>query len=199
MVNMNLLQYNVYNVKYSFELRHANITTPTNQPTSTQRTNMAELSVETTDSRLSVDSSRFYASLGMTNMDEFMDKAAERGRQAVLEKTGEYASDRRKLGEIDTGVTPAALYEQKFFSDMKTTLTLARTGPIKIYFSKPDIDISYRSGSVSHNWDVGFAARRYTPSDFTGSIEQYPRIEFSYTGDPLLFPNGTGRHIDRRV
>lgn len=199
MVTMNLLKYTAYNSHLSYKMQGANITTPTKQATHEAHTETAKLDISSNDTVLTINSDNYYASLGMVNMTEFMRQAAQRGKQAVMEKTGEYASDRRKLGEIHTGVTPAQIYTQKLFSSMKTTLVVERTAPIDIEFSKPDVEIHYTPARISCNWNVDRAIRQYTASQFKAQVDQSPRIDFQYTGVPLKTPHSANTPVNEFI
>lgn len=200
MVTMNLLQYTAYNSRLSYSLKHGNITTPINQPKVKTDTEFAKLDCTSVDTELTMNSDNFFASLGMVNMTEFMKQAAQRGKQAVMEKTGEYASDRRKLGEIHTGVTPAKIYTQKRFAEMQPATVVAKqTAPIDIHFSKPDMKIHYTPARVSHDWNTERAKRKYTASQFSGQVDQRPRIDFRYTGAPLFTPHSSNTPVNQFI
>ena len=200
MVTMNLLQYTVYNSHLSYTLKHGNITTPINQPTSKAHTEMAKLETTANDTELTMNSDNFFASLGMVNMTEFMKQAAQRGKQAVMEKTGEYASDRRRIGDITTGITPAKLYTQKRFAEMQPKTVVAKqTAPIDIHFSKPEIESHYTPAQVSHDWNVERAKRQYTASQFSGRVDQWPRIDLQYTGVPLKTPHSANTPVNEFI
>ena len=200
MVTMNLLQYPAYNSHLSYTLKHGNITTPVKQPKVKTDTEMAKLETKAQDTELTMNSDNFFASLGMVDMTEFMRQAAQRGKQAVMEKTGEYASDRRKLGKINTGITPAKLYTQKLFSKLQPAMVEAKqTAPIDVSFSKPEIQSHYTPARVSLEWDVERAKRQYTASQFSGSVDQWPRIDFKYTGVPLKTPHSANAPVNQFI
>ena len=200
MVTMNLLQYTVYNSHLSYTLKHGNITTPINQPKVKTDTEMAKLDTESVDTELTMNSDNFFASLGMVNMTEFMRQAAQRGKQAVMEKTGEYASDRRKLGKITTGITPAKLYTQKRFAEFQPKTVVAKqTAPIDVHFSKPEIEGHYTPARVSQDWSVERAKRQYTASQFSGRVDQWPRIDLQYTGVPLKTPHSANTPVNQFI
>lgn len=190
MVTMDLMRYSIYNSHLSFKLKHANITTPINQAYDDPQTKPLSHEIKLEHPELTVNSDDFFASLGMMNMDEFIRQAAQRGKQAVMEKTGEYASDRRQLGDIHIGVTPVQIYNQKLSSERSRIgrLEVARTGSVHTSFTAPSTEISFSPQHTTHNWHTDRAIRKYTASDFTGQVDRRPRVDIKYIGPQIKTP-----------
>lgn len=190
MVTMDLMRYTINDSHLYYNLRHGNITTPINQPKNEAHTQNPKLETKTTYPALTMNSDNYFASMGLLDMGSFMRQAAERGRQAALEKTGEYASDRRQYGRISEGVTPAKIYKQKKRAEWNPgTLVLKQTAPVDIHFSEGAVEIHYTPGRTIHDWDVDRAVRSYTASQFNGRVDRVANVELEYIGQPLKTPH----------
>lgn len=197
MVTMDLMRYTINNSHLSYNLRHGNITTPINQAKNEAHTEGPKLEIKTADSVLTMDSGRFFASMGLLNMSDFMRQAAERGRQAALEKTGEYASDRRQYGKISDGVTPAKIYMQKKLNEWNGgTLTVKQTAPVDIHFSKASINMRFTPQRTVHDWETDRAIRKYTAARFDGQVDRTADVDFEYIGAPLKTPHSANPPVN---
>ncbi|WMJ82885.1 DUF6470 family protein [Oscillospiraceae bacterium LTW-04] len=195
----NLLRYNINDIQYKYHIKNATISAQHNFPTHDAHVNQGKLSQHTEQPQLRQDSSAFFASIGLHKMSDLMDKAAEKGRQAVLEATANYGKIADQMAEIDKGVTPAQIYHQKLLEQTKTSLVVKPAAQIRFSYTPGEVSTQYTPPSVSIDWNVDRAIRRYAPADFDMDIYQMPTINFLYQGDFQYVPESTTPGFNRLV
>lgn len=188
----NLLLYDITSAKCQIQSENATISAGQNLPTQNTHFSGGHLALHTEQPQLRQDSTNFFASIGLRNMNDLMDLAAENGRQAALNATASYAKMGRQMGQIDKGVTIAQVYKQKFLQKSDTSLVVKNTEPIRFFYSPGEVSTQFTPTTVDINWDVGRAARRYSPAYFSFDVLQNASIEFTYLGGYQYFPESSG-------
>lgn len=187
----NLLQYNVQNIQYRITAQDASVSAPTNMPTHTLEAENSQMQLHCTRPQIRENHDRFFSSVGMKTISQFFDEAAERGRQALLQRIGEYARNREYLGRISDGVKIADLYRQKFssqYAEAGGTLQVSQTEKVDISYEMGECEINFVPTSQRFIWDVQRARGEYTPPDCGLEIQSAPDISFRYTGGWQLVP-----------
>ena len=195
----NLLQYDIQNIQYEHQVANATLSAGQNQAKYTAQTQPGQLSISTQPSQLQQDSTDFFASIGLRSSSDLMRFAAQKGKQAVMEATGNYASMGRKMGQIEKGVTIAELYRQKFLQQSDTTLTVEKAAPVDLSYTPASVEMQFTPASVSIDWNVERAMREYTPPDFDLKISQHPTIAFSYLGGFQYVPPSSAPGFSARA
>lgn len=195
----NLLRYNINNIRFECHTTHTAISAQQNFPTHDTHFRSSELSIHTEHTQIRQDSTAFFASIGLHKFSDLMDNAAERGRQAVLEATANYGKIADQMAEIDKGVTPAQVYHQKLLQQTKTSLVVKSTAPIDISFTPARVSMRYTPASVTMDWNVERALRRYSPADFRAEILQKPSVDFIYLGGFQYVPKSATPGFNRLV
>lgn len=195
----NLLRYGIKDIRYEQRVKNATISAQQNFAKQDAQYTPSELSIHTEHPQIRQDSSAFFASIGMPTFSELLDNAAEKGRQAVLEATANYGIIADQMAEIDKGVTPAQIYHQKFSHPEQPSLVVTSTEPIEISYTPGDVSMQYIPSSVTTNWNVDRAIRRYTPADFGLEVLQDPSIDFKYLGGFQYVPKSATPGYSRLV
>lgn len=196
---LNLLSYNIKNIQYKYRITNATISAEQNLPTHDAHFTPPELSIHTEQPKIRQDSTAFFASIGLHKMGDLMDSAAERGRQAVLEAMANYSKVASQMAQIEKGVTPAQIYHQKLLEQTKTSLVVKPTEQISFSYTPGRVSTQYTPSSVTLDWNVDRAVRRYTPADFGVDINQAPTIDFIYQGGFQYVPESATPGFDRLV
>lgn len=184
----NLLLYNINGIQYEYRTTNATISAQQNLPTHEAHLSQGKLSIHTEQPQIRQDSSAFFASIGLYRLSDLLDNAAEKGRQAVLEATANYGKIADQMAEIDKGVTPAQIYHQKLLEQTKTSLVVKSAAPINISYKPGEVNMQYTPSSITMDWNVDRAARRYAPAGFYMNIYRAPTIDFLYQGDFQYVP-----------
>lgn len=195
----NLLKYNIANTKYKYNITPATLSAETKFPTHTMQTTRGQLSISCQRPQIRTDSTDFFSSIGNKTIFQYTKEAAQKGKQAAIEATAEYAKDGAQLNNIDEGVTISQICRQKFMRQMDTTLVVKGTQPINISYTEASTKMAYTPASVAFNWNVDRAIRKYTPPDFGLNILQDPSVTFEYQGPPLLVPPSAAEHFSLLV
>lgn len=195
----NLLRYDIRNIRYEYRVKNAAISAQQNFAKQDAQYTPSELSIHTEHSQIRQDSSAFFASIGLPTLSELLDNAAEKGRQAALEATANYGIIADQMAEIDKGITPAQIYHQKFSQPEQTSLVVTSAEPIEISYTPGGVSMEYIPASITTNWDVDRAIRRYSPADFDLGVLQDASIDFKYLGGFQYVPKSATPGYSRLV
>ena len=195
----NLLEYNIQNIKYEYQTTDATLTADQNQAQHTVQTHPGHLSMQSEQPQMRQDSTAFYASIGLRNMSDLMWHAAQKGKQAVLEATANYARMGRQMGRIETGVSISEVYRQKFLQQSDTTLVVEPSASVDFSYVPGSVQTHYTPSSVSINWNVERAIRHYTPPSFSLKVTRHPTVSFQYRGGYRYVPQSATPGFEARA
>ena len=200
MVNVcNLLEYNIQNIKYEYQTSDATLTTAQNQAQHSVQTHPGQLSMQSAQPQMRHDSTAFYASIGLRNISDVIWHAAQKGKQAVIEATANYARMGRQMGQIETGVTISEIYRQKLLQQSDTTLVVEQSAPVAFSYTPGSVQTQYTPSSVNINWNVERAMRNYTPPSFSLKVTRYPTVTFHYRGGYRYVPQSATPGFEARA
>ncbi len=120
-----------------------------------------------------------------TAADEISD-AAQRGRQAAYEATGQYAVEGNQMAK---GVDVTQIVADRLFNQQPTTtqVFLPSVGPV-ITWKPNEISMKYDPGDINFDWQMMRNTMDYVPGKFTMNILQYPKVTIEYLGKPTYVP-----------
>ncbi len=138
--------------------------------------------------RLNLDTFEARNSITPTAMRS-IEQAAQKGREQVYETTGTYARHGKLLLQAKIGeqlITQFAMESQQVNTDVAMTF-LPSTGP-DISWEPADLSIDFAPAQLAFDPQVQEPAARYVPGELSVNVEQYPKVEIEYMGDPIYVP-----------
>lgn len=200
MVNVsNLLLYDTNNIKYQYHIKNATLSAKQNLPVHNIHLKPGKLSIHTEQAQIRQDSSNFFASIGLHKMSDLMRNAAQKGRQAALNAIAEYAKTGNQMADIDKGVSIAEILRQKHLQQTKTSLVVKSSKPVNISYTPGKVSTTFKPSSISIDWKVSRAMRRYSPADFNLETLQHPTIDFTYQGGFQYVPESARQNFNTSV
>lgn len=193
----NLLRYDIRDIQYQYRMQNAALSAQQNLATQDVHATDPKLSLETKHPQIRQDSTDFFASIGLFGVGELMADAAERGRQAALEATGNYNEIGRQMGRIEKDVTPVQVYRQRQFAQPRPSLVVKSAEPIHLSCTPGEVRMQFTPAEVRIDWNTERALRRYTPSQFDFEVLQPPAIDITYLGGFQYIPQSAAPGFDR--
>lgn len=152
------------------------------------QTKPAALDIKTQDVQIRIDTTEMRSSLGLESAPTKIKKAADKGYQAALKATAEYARRGDRLAKLNTGVTIPQLEKEKMLQQPTSETVFLPTHGTRISWIPNGIDVNYKPGECNIDWKLHQNVMDYVPGKFQMDILQYPKIEIEYLGEPNYVP-----------
>ncbi len=183
-----LLEITTTQARYEYEVARAKLEMSSEKPAVTRTTTRASINMRTQAGRLEMNTVRRRSDMGFKNVVDRANYEADRGRQAAMEATGNYASFGNQIANIAHGGNiPDALWSQTM-QHSQGDLVLVPVSPIDIQYIPASLVADFTPGEMQSNWDVGRARLDFVPGSFKMNISQYASIDIKYTGGPNYAP-----------
>ena len=148
-----------------------------------------EFSITAEPLKIQIDNSRMNSSIGLKRSDELIRENAQEGIQIAYQGVARIAREADLLGSKKA--TPASLAkESERAARTIETVTgwLPENGP-DISWDGGTLNINYTADKLNMDWDVNRHPEfKFTPGSVEFIINQLPKVEIEYTGDPIYFP-----------
>lgn len=152
--------------------------------------NQGHLEMKSENTKVNIDTYRSRDSMGFKTARGIHQEMALIGEQAVSEATAQYSRVGTQMMQIQDGVTMADIVKNQMLSQASVTTGikfLPSVGP-DISWEPATLSQSYTPASVSFDPQVQEPAGTYVPGELSINVEQYPKVEIEYTGDPIYVP-----------
>ncbi len=139
--------------------------------------------------KVQIDNSAARESLGYghKNIDTFAKDEADKGMRIAYEATATIVNEGNALA--DRTATPSSLAAQKASKTLETVMDfLPKEGP-DISWTGNTLSINYTADTLNMDWDVSpRPAMEFVPGSIEFVVNQLPKVEIEYTGEPIYFP-----------
>ncbi|MDF2567469.1 MAG: hypothetical protein K0R90_925 [Oscillospiraceae bacterium] len=123
----------------------------------------------------------------MKSTMSLMKEHAAEGIRAAQEATAKNVEKGNAMGDV-LHTSIADIAASNFISTIETGLVfIPQEGP-EVSFSDPSVEIEYTPDNLEFNWEISSPEFNYVPYDINVSVEQYPRVDIEYVGEPNYFP-----------
>ena len=184
---MQLLKITTVPVKLKFNVEMAKLEVNQESSEFKQKTTNARIRMNREDIKLYIDSYPARKSMGLLKFKDFAKKAAQKGKEAIVQAMSQYAELGNKLAQAHKGVTVAqAAYE----SPIKVPSADAAYQPDRsnTILERAQLETDYEPAHLEMNWTLAKAQLNYVPGKFEVEIEQYPDVQIEYLGSPSYVP-----------
>ena len=187
---MNVLKITTTPIKLSMTSQRARLESQIPDPEVGIIQNPGKLNMRSENIKVNIDTFEARDSRGMRSARTLMRDAAQAGKQAASDAAAVYAQTGNQMMQIQKGVTipdiikNQMLAQSKFNTELKF---LPAKGP-DISWEPNQLDIDYTPASVEFDPQVMPQSAVYVPGELAINVEQYPKVEIEYVGDPLYVP-----------
>lgn len=139
--------------------------------------------------KINIDNTAARESLGYghKNIDTFAKDEAQKGMKVAYQAVANIVNEGNALCNFEA--TPASIATAKATRTMETIMDfLPKTGP-DISWSGNTLSINYQVPELNMDWNTTPEAKlEFVPGTVEFIVNQRPRLEIEYVGEPIYFP-----------
>ncbi|MBP1546868.1 MAG: hypothetical protein J6A37_09725 [Oscillospiraceae bacterium] len=139
--------------------------------------------------KVNIDNTAARESLGYghKNIDTFARDEAQKGIKVAYQAIANIVNEGNALGNFEA--TPASIAASKMNRTMETIMEfLPKEGP-DISWSGNTLSINYQASQLSMDWNTNTEAKlEFVPGTVEFIVNQRPKVEIEYVGEPIYFP-----------
>lgn len=119
-----------------------------------------------------------------------MSDAAQAGLKAAADATAQYSRVGNQMMQIQDGVTVADIMKNQMLAQTNVTTGIGFIPSVgaDISWTPADLAIDFAPASVNFEPKVQKTESVYVPGELNVNVEQYPRVEIEYIGEPMYVP-----------
>ena len=188
---MNVLKITTTPIKLSMSSQKARLESHLPEP---------ELNMKSENIKVNIDTSAARDSLGFKTARSLNRDAAVFGKQAAADATGRYAQMGNQMMQIQKGVTIPEIVQNQMMAQTKVTTGfefLPAVGP-DISWDPGSLAIDYTPSRIEFDPQPDMQEAVYVPGELNINVEQYPKVEIEYVGEPMYVPPSASPEYEER-
>ena len=148
----------------------------------------SELSIQSRNIEVRLDSTRMRASLNLRNPGEFARYYGSQGLQTAFENIGDRVQFGNQSSQIQDGVSIGQVVQQKMLEQPTTYTTFIPSAGIDISWQPQQLNLDYQPTQLEFDWQTMKNSMEYVPGKYQMDILQYPKVQIEYLGTPTYGP-----------
>lgn len=186
---MNVLKISTTPIKLSMMSQRARMESEIPDPEVGIINHSGTLQIKSENIKVNIDTFQSRQSMGFRTAKGLMKDAAQQGVQAAQDATAQYAKIGNQMAQIQNGATIADIMKQYTIPSpvMSGIKFIPTVGP-DISWDPNKLSMEYSPASVEFQPQVEKKSGHYVPGNLEINVEQYPKVEIEYMGDPLYVP-----------
>ena len=148
----------------------------------------SELSIQSRNIEVRLDSTRMRASLNLRNPGEFARYYGSQGMQTAYENIGDRVQFGNQISQIQDGVSISQVVQQKMLEQPTTYTTFIPSAGIDISWQPQQLNLDYQPTQLEFDWQTMTNSMEYVPGKYQMDILQYPKVQIEYLGTPTYVP-----------
>lgn len=148
----------------------------------------AQLELHATRIQVRLDTTEMRHSMNLRSVPTMIKDEAQKGYQASLDAIAELSSFGTQVGQIQNGVSIVQVLAQRIQQQPDViTAFIPNVGP-SISWDPGQLTVDYHPGELQTEWELSKNVLSYIPGGYEMIIEQYPKVQVEYLGQPNYFP-----------
>ena len=148
----------------------------------------SELSIQSRNIEVRLDSTRMRASLNLRTPGEFARYYGSQGMQTAYENIGDRVQFGNQISQIQDGVSISQVVQQKMLEQPTTYTTFIPSAGIDISWQPQQLNLDYQPTQLEFDWQTMKNSMEYVPGKYQMDILQYPKVQIEYLGTPTYVP-----------
>lgn len=186
---MQLLKITSTPMKYELEVENAKLEYQQDVTPSCDITvSPSQLEMHSKEAQVRIDTYEARKSLGLTNIEDTIQQYAAKGKEHISKQIDEYVETGKAMGDIQDGVEIGDIVRQKMLQQPELYTTFLPSAEAQISVDPGQLDINYKPGDVSLDWQVKDNSYTYKPGSVRMRITEYAHIDIEYLGGPMYVP-----------
>lgn len=187
---MNVLKIITTPIKLSMTSQRARLESRMPDPEVGIIQNPGRLNMKSENIKVDIDTSRSRGSMGFRTARGIMRDGAQAGLKAAADATAQYSRVGNQMMQIQDGITVADIMKNQMMAQTNITTGIAfipSVGP-DISWKPADLSIDYTPAQVEFKPQVQEPPAAYVPGELRVDVEQYPKVDIEYMGEPMYVP-----------
>lgn len=148
----------------------------------------SQLSIQSRNIEVRLDSTRMRASLNLRTPDEFARYYGNQGMQTAYENIGDRVQFGNQISQIQDGISISQVVQQKMLEQPTTYTTFIPSAGIDISWQPQELNLDYQPTHLEFDWQTMKNSMEYVPGKYQMDILQYPKVQIEYLGTPTYVP-----------
>ncbi|MGN1090579.1 MAG: DUF6470 family protein [Huintestinicola sp.] len=182
---------NISSVPINIEVNitKAELKQSTEAPTVQINKNPGGMQIKADPIKVQIDNTAVRESLGYghKNIDTFAKDEANKGISVAYQAIATIVNEGDSLSRMET--TPPEIAASKAARTLDTVMDFLPKGSPDISWTGNTLSINYQADQLDMDWDVQPKANlEFVPGSIEFIVNQLPKVEIEYTGEPIYFP-----------
>ncbi len=187
---MNVLKITTTPIKLSMTSQRARLEAQLPTPQMDIEQTPGSLQMRSQNIKVNIDTYNARQSLGHRTNKDFFAYEAAKGRTAADEATARYVQVGNQMAQIQNGANIPDIIYMQMISRMqpKSGLEAVPLPAPDISWKPGQLDMDYSPSKLEFEAQLKETQTSYIPGELSINVEQYPKVEIEYTGDPRYVP-----------
>lgn len=187
---MNVLKITTTPIKLSMTSQRARLEAQLPTPQMDIEQTPGSLQMRSQNIKVNIDTYNARQSLGHRTNKDFFAYEAAKGRTAADEATARYVQVGNQMAQIQNGANIPDIIYMQMISRMqpKSGLEAVPLPAPDISWTPGQLDMDYSPSKLEFEAQLKETQTSYIPGELSINVEQYPKVEIEYTGDPRYVP-----------
>ena len=187
---MNVLKITTTPIRLSMTSQRARLDSEIPDPEIGIIQNPGRLNMKSENIKVNIDTSRSRDSMGFKTARGLMSDAAQAGLKAAADATAQYSRVGNQMMQIQDGVTVADIMKNQMLAQTNVTTGIGFIPSVgaDISWTPADLASDFAPASVNFEPKVQKTESVYVPGELNVNVEQYPRVDIEYIGEPMYVP-----------
>lgn len=198
---MNVLKITSTPIKLSMSSQRARLETQLPTPQVDMEKAPGNLQMHSQNIKVNIDTYESRQTLGRRTSKDFLAYQAAKGQSAASDATARYVQVGNQMSQIQNGASIPDIIYMQMISKMqpKSDLEAVPLPAPDISWTPGKLDIDYSPSKLEFQTDLKGAQMSYVPGELSINVEQYPKVDIEYQGDPRYVPPSAAPGYEREA
>lgn len=187
---MNVLKITTTPIKLSMTSQRARLEAQLPTPEVNMERAPGNLQMQSQNIKVNIDTYESRQMLGRRTNKDFLAYQAAKGQSAADAATARYVQVGNQMSQIQNGANIPDIIYMQMVSKMqpKSSLDAVPLPAPDISWDPAKLDVDYTPSKLEFQADLKDAQMSYVPGELSINVEQYPKVDIEYQGDPRYVP-----------
>lgn len=182
-----LLEITTIPIDIEVNIKRASLELDTEAPKVQISRDRGEFNITAEPVKINIDNSKLYSSIGLKKSSELTRDEAQEGIRIAYQGVARIVDEADLIA--NKKATPGSLAAQRASKTIEAVTAFIPEEGSEITWSDGKLNINYTADKLKMDWDTNQHPKfKFTPGSVEFIINQMPRVEIEYTGDPIYFP-----------
>lgn len=187
---MNVLKITTTPIKLSMTSQRARLEAQLPTPQVDMEKSPGSLQMNSQNIKVNIDTYEARQMLGRRTNKDFLAYQGAKGQSAASDATARYVQVGNQMSQIQNGTTiPDIIYMQMLSkAQPKMDLEAVSLPAPNISWNPGQLDMDYTPSKIEFQANLKDTQTSYVPGELSINVEQYPKVDIEYVGNPRYVP-----------